>query len=70
MRGDKIFDNPCIAYDNSPHSLMLLDIMDSMKHSIPKVNIIHVNNPKKSYMMDKDKGQPIYKHLKERYPDK
>lgn len=64
MRGDKIFDNPCIAFDNSPHSLMLLDIMDSMKGSIPKVNIIHVHNPKKSYIMEKDKGMPIYKALK------
>lgn len=70
MKGDKIFDSPCIAFDNSPHSLMLLDIIDAMKVTIPKVNIIHVHNPKKSYISDKDKGQPIYKYLKERYPDK
>ena len=70
MKGDKIFDAPCVAFDNSPHSLMLLDILDSMKVSVPKANIIHVHNPKKSYISDKDKGQAIYKYLKERYPDK
>ena len=70
MKGDKIFDNPCVAYDNSPHSHMVLNIIDSMKTNIPKMNIIHVHNPKKMYMLEKDKGEAIYKSLKERYPDK
>jgi hypothetical protein len=56
MRGDKIFDNPCVAFDGSPHSLLLLEILDSMKNTIPKANIIHVHNPKKSYIMEKEKG--------------
>lgn len=51
MKGDKIFDSPCVAFDNSPHSLMLLDIIDNMKGSVAKVNIIHVHNPQKSYIM-------------------
>ena len=69
MKGEKIFDNPCVAFDNSPHSHMLLDIIDSMKGAIPKINIIHVHNPKKNYMLDRDKGLAIYKYLKDKYPD-
>ena len=64
MKGEKIFDNPCIAFDNSPHSLMALEIIDSMKGAIPKMNIIHVQNPRKIYMLDRDKGLSIYKNLK------
>ena len=69
MKGDRIFDCPFVAFDNSPHSLMVLDIIDNLKQVIPKVNIMHVHNPKKVYLLERDKGMAIYKALKDRYPD-
>ena len=69
MKGDRIFDCPFVAFDNSPHSIMLLDIIDNMKLVIPTVNIVHVHNPKKIYLLEREKGHAIYKLLKERYPD-
>ena len=53
MKGDKIFDTPFVAFDNSPHSLMVLDIIDSMRTSIPKISITYVHNPKKNYMLER-----------------
>ena len=53
MKGDKIFDSPFVAFDNSPHSIMVLDIIDSMRQLIPKVNILHVHNPKKIYLLER-----------------
>jgi hypothetical protein len=70
MKGDRIFDSPLLAFDNSPHSLMALDLLDSMKGQIPKINILHVHNPRKAYLLNRDKGEAIYLGLKERYPDK
>ncbi len=64
MKGDQIFDSPFIAFDNSPHSLMMLDIIDTMKNVIPKITILHVHNLKKKYLKEKDKGITIYKNLK------
>lgn len=69
MKGDRIFDCPFVAFDNSPHSLMVLDIIDDMKQLTPKVNILHVHNPKKVYMLEREKGPAIFKYLKDRYPD-
>jgi len=69
MKGDKIFDCPFVAYDNSPHSVMVLDIIDNMRQLIPKVNILHVHNPKKIYQLEREKGPAIYKNLKDRYPN-
>lgn len=69
MKGEKIFESPFVAFDNSPHSLLVLDILDSMKAAIPKLNIVYVHNPKKIYLVDRDKGLAIYKGLKERYPE-
>jgi uncharacterized protein YcgI (DUF1989 family) len=68
MKGDQIFDNPFVAFDNSAHSLMVLDIIDSMGSAIPKITILHVHNPKKNYLPERAKSTAIYKYLKERYP--
>ena len=56
MKGEKIFDSPFVAFDNSAHSIMVLDIIDTMKVSIPKINIVHVHKPKKSYIFSDKKG--------------
>jgi len=69
MKGDQIFDSPFVAFDHSEHSLMLLDIIDSMKASMLRVTILHVHNPKKkNYLFEAIKGSGIYKYLKARYP--
>lgn len=69
MKGDKIFDCPFVAFDNSPHSIMVLDIIDNMSQLIPKINVLHVHNPKKVYLLEREKGLAIFKSLKERYPN-
>ena len=69
MKGDQIFDSPFVAFDHSEHSLMLLDIIDSMKASVPRINILHVHNQKKNYLFEAIKGSGIYKYLKGRYPE-
>lgn len=47
--------------------MMVLDIIDTMKSAMPRINILHVHNPKKNYLVDRVKGTGIYKYLKERY---
>lgn len=69
MKGEQIFDSPYVAFDNSPHSLILLDIIDAMKPLLPKLTILHVHNPKKIYLSEAAKGPGIHKYLKERYPE-
>jgi hypothetical protein len=43
---------------------MVLDIIDTMKAALPRINILHVHNPKKNYLFDRIKGTGIYKYLK------
>jgi hypothetical protein len=50
MKGDEIWDNPLVAYDGSPHSLMVLEAIDDMRALLPRVNILHVHNSKKVYL--------------------
>jgi len=50
MKGDKIFDSPLIAFDNSSLSITMLDVFDNMKNLIPKITILHVHNPSKIYL--------------------
>ncbi len=68
MKGDQIFDNPLVAFDNSQHSFYILDIIDSMKPFIPKISILHVHNSKKLYLNDRFRGPAIFNNLKDRYP--
>lgn len=60
MKGEQIFDSPLVAFDNSPHSFMTLNIIDSMKVLLPKVTILHVHNSKKVYLPERSKGQAIF----------
>ena len=47
----------------------MLDIIDDMKHLIPKMTILHVYNPQKIYMLLRERGDAVYTYLKERYPE-
>jgi hypothetical protein len=64
MKGDKIFDSPLIAFDNSALSITMLDVIDNIKHLIPKITILHVHNSTKIYLQEKSKGPAVYKYLK------
>lgn len=50
MKGEQIFDNPFVAFDNSAASLTMLDVIDNMKHLIPKITFLHVHKPQKIYL--------------------
>lgn len=69
MKREQIFDNPFIAFDNSLTCYKMLDVIDEMKHLIPKITILHVYKPQKLYVLLKDKGNTIFNTLKQRYPE-
>ena len=66
----ELTDSPLLAFDNSPLSLVAMDIVENYKTKFTQLTILHVHNPQKLYIQSKFKGGAVYDYIKDRFPDK
>jgi hypothetical protein len=46
----------------------MLDLIDSMKHLVNRVTILHVHDPAKLYIHISERGDTVSNALSQRYP--